>query len=87
MNIKKYVNIYDYLRNEDNFYSGAHDRIKQWKNKDNVMSFLQSYIEEIFMNYETGEIEAGETELNDFIWFDADEILKENGYSEDYLWD
>lgn len=86
MNIKEYVDIYDYLRNEDNFWSGAYERIKQWKDKKNVMDFLQSYIEEIFMNYDTGEVEVDKTSLNDFIWFDADDILEENGFNEEYLW-
>lgn len=87
MKVTNDVDLRSYLEDEDNFWSGAHDSIKQWKNKENVMNSLQSCIEEIFMNYETGEIEVDQTTLNDFIWFDAEDLLKDcYGFNENELW-
>mgnify|MGYP003288054103 FL=1 len=77
MILKKEIDLSEYLGNEENFWSGAKDRIEEWKYNDEIIDYLASYIEDVFYDYDKGEVVVEETELNDFIWFDADYILEE----------
>ena len=59
------------------FWSGAEDTIETVK-KHGKMDELQAYIEEVF-----DEREPTETEINDFVWFESDDIYRYLGIDED----
>lgn len=68
----------DFSRLYDNSWSGARQTLDDISNADLEEEFMQ-YLDEMF-----GADEVGDTELNDFIWFERDTIydylgLDENG--------
>lgn len=68
----------DFSRLYDNSWSGARQTLNDISNADLEEEFMQ-YLDEMF-----GADEVGDTELNDFIWFERDTIydylgLDENG--------
>ena len=81
MLVVKTINEYDkndFSRLYNNSWSGARDTLDDIRNADLEEEFMQ-YLDEMF-----GADEVGETELNDFIWFERDTIydylgLDENG--------
>ena len=81
MLVVKTINEYDendFSRLYDNSWSGARQTLDDISNADLEEEFMQ-YLDEMF-----GADEVGDTELNDFIWFDRDTIydylgLDENG--------
>ena len=77
MKVQMDTDIKEYLSNENNFWSGARDRIAEWKHNDEVIEYLAQYVEEIFYDYDKKEVIVEDVTLNDFIWFDADDILEE----------
>ena len=77
MKVQMDTDIKEYLSNENNFWSGARDRIAEWKYNDEVIEYLAQYVEDIFYDYDKKEVIVEDVTLNDFIWFDADDILAE----------
>ena len=81
MLVVKTINEYDkndFSRLYDNSWSGARQTLDDIRNADLEEEFMQ-YLDEMF-----GADEVGNTELNDFIWFERDTIydylgLDENG--------
>ena len=81
MLVVKTINEYDendFSRLYDNSWSGARQTLDDISNADLEEEFMQ-YLDEMF-----GADEVGDTELNDFIWFERDTIydylgLDENG--------
>ena len=81
MLVVKTINEYDkndFGRLYENSWSGARQTLDDIRNADLEEEFMQ-YLDEMF-----GADEVGDTELNDFIWFDRDTIydylgLDENG--------
>ena len=81
MLVVKTINEYDkndFSRWYDNSWSGARQTLDDIRNADLEEEFMQ-YLDEMF-----GADEVGDTELNDFIWFERDTIydylgLDENG--------
>lgn len=81
MLVVKTINEYDendFGRLYENSWSGARDTLDDIRNADLEEEFMQ-YLDEMF-----GTDEVGDTELNDFIWFERDTIydylgLDENG--------
>ena len=68
----------DFGRLYENSWSGARQTLDDIRNADLEEEFMQ-YLDEMF-----GADEVGDTELNDFIWFERDTIydylgLDENG--------
>lgn len=66
---------YDMYDLDDALWSGGRDRWTEYS--DDQKEFLMDYFEE--STYGSDEIPSL-TSFNDFIWFDADDILVENGY-------
>lgn len=81
MLVVKTINEYDkndFGRLYENSWSGARQTLDDIRNADLEEEFMQ-YLDEMF-----GADEVGDTELNDFIWFERDTIydylgLDENG--------
>ena len=81
MLVVKTINEYDkndFSRLYDNSWSGARDTLEDIIKAEKEEEFMQ-YLDEMF-----GADEVGDTELNDFIWFERDTIydylgLDENG--------
>ena len=81
MLVVKTINEYDtndFYNLFENSWSGAKDTLEDISNADLEEEFMQ-YLDEMF-----GADEVGDTELNDFIWFERDTIydylgLDENG--------
>ena len=81
MLLVKTINEYDkndFGRLYENSWSGARQTLDDISNADLEEEFMQ-YLDEMF-----GADEVGDTELNDFIWFERDTIydylgLDENG--------
>ena len=81
MLVVKTINEYDkndFSRLYDNSWSGARQTLDDISNAEKEEEFMQ-YLDEMF-----GADEVGDTELNDFIWFERDTIydylgLDENG--------
>ena len=81
MLVVKTINEYDkndFSRLYNNSWSGARQALDDISNADLEEEFMQ-YLDEMF-----GADEVGDTELNDFIWFERDTIydylgLDENG--------
>ena len=81
MLVVKTINEYDkndFGRLYENSWSGARQTLDDISNADLEEEFMQ-YLDEMF-----GADEVGDTELNDFIWFERDTIydylgLDENG--------
>lgn len=81
MLVVKTINEYDkndFSRLYNNSWSGARDTLEDIIKADLEEEFMQ-YLDEMF-----GADEIGDTELNDFIWFERDTIydylgLDENG--------
>ena len=81
MLVVKTINEYDkndFSRLYNNSWSGARQTLDDIRNADLEEEFMQ-YLDEMF-----GADEVGDTELNDFIWFERDTIydylgLDENG--------
>ena len=81
MLVVKTINEYDkndFSRLYNNSWSGARQTLDDISNADLEEEFMQ-YLDEMF-----GADEVGDTELNDFIWFERDTIydylgLDENG--------
>lgn len=59
------------------FWSGAKDTIEIVE-KHEKMDELQAYIEEVFDGREPSE-----TDINDFVWFQSDDIYRYLGIDED----
>ena len=81
MLVVKTINEYnknDFYNLYENSWSGARQTLDDIRNADLEEEFMQ-YLDEMF-----GADEVGDTELNDFIWFERDTIydylgLDENG--------
>lgn len=81
MLVVKTINEYDkndFSRLYENSWSGARQTLDDISNAEKEEEFMQ-YLDEMF-----GADEVGDTELNDFIWFERDTIydylgLDENG--------
>lgn len=63
---------------EDRVWSGAVDTLKTIREHNKTDEFM-SYLEETYM---TDEEVPTITEINDFIWFEADEIFEALGINE-----
>lgn len=66
----------DFYRLYDNSWSGAKDTLDDIKNADLEEEFMD-YLEGLF-----GEEEVEDTTLNDYIWFERDEIYEALGLDE-----
>jgi len=66
----------DFYRLYDNSWSGARDTLDDIKNADLEEEFMD-YLEGLF-----GDEEVEDTTLNDYIWFERDEIYEALGLDE-----
>lgn len=66
----------DFYRLYDNSWSGAKDTLDDIKNADLEEEFMD-YLEGLF-----GDEEVEDTTLNDYIWFERDEIYEALGLDE-----
>lgn len=66
----------DFYNLYDNSWSGARDTLDDIKNADLEEEFMD-YLEGLF-----GEEEVEDTTLNDYIWFERDEIYEALGLDE-----
>lgn len=73
MRIKKSYEV-ENICSEFNFWSGAKDRIEGIK-----AAKLEDYVDQIIEDVFCEEEEVDEMALNDFVWFELDDILYENG--------
>jgi len=61
-------------------WSGAYTRLNDMKKHPAALDYIEQAINECFVN-------PTETDINDFIWFESDDLLKEAGYlDDDYNW-
>lgn len=65
---------------EFNFWSGARDRIESATEEQKEQ--VKQRIKETFF-YSAEETEPTETEINDFVWFECDDIFEEKDEDED----
>lgn len=80
MLVVKTINEYDkndFYNLYDNSWSGAIDTLDDIKNANLEEEFMQ-----LLDEYFSCEEELTDTELNDFIWFERDEIYKNLGLDE-----
>ncbi len=66
----------DFYNLYDNSWSGARDTLDDIKNADKEEEFMD-YLEGLF-----GDEEVEDTTLNDYIWFERDEIYEALGLDE-----
>ena len=66
----------DFYNLYDNYWSGARDTLDDIKNADLEEEFMD-YLEGLF-----GDEEVEDTTLNDYIWFERDEIYEALGLDE-----
>lgn len=67
-----------------NAWSGGKSRLDGIVEHSSAYSFMESYIDE-WAAYSNEPLT--ETDINDFLWFDSDDILMKNGFLDsDYNW-
>lgn len=82
-------NLFDFI---DHAWSGGKDRLDSLRKHCaetgdwSAWDYLDEYVSEVFSSYDDA-VTATETDINDFLWFESDDVLKDAGYlDEDYDW-
>jgi len=87
MIVTKDIDVRSYLEDEDNFFSGGKQRIKEWKDNKRIMDCLEDIINHVYYDEDAGNVVVDRTKLNEFIWYEAENLLTDcYGFNEDELW-